>query len=446
MIKKLLFTVIFSLILFQSILGVELTKKIEKKIDIPKSGEIILNNQMGRIEIIGQKEKGCELFLDVIVKTKKEKNAQKIIDQVQLDINPRGSQCKIQIQDVKDIVDDFEGSIEFNYYLKCHESIALEISNRFGSITANNFKSMVRLSNTNGSVEAQNHVNLFVNNRFGNIQVSNVTGTVDLNNVNGQIDIFNCQDKVHVSNGFGNTTVRDCKGEVNISTKNGLLEIHNISDGNLVCSNQFGNSEILTVGGNAKVSSRNGNIRLENVAGEAKVQGEFGEITIKNIDGNLNIRSQNGQITAENVMGNLHVDNSFAENILRDIHGTSEITSNNGKIILTHAFQPITISNSFAATVLSDISPQIKIETVNGDVKISELKSADIDIGISNSFGEIDLEIPENYQGSYDLSTNFGKIYLDQISGDRTYYKKTGDSEESIKLVNTNGNIKIRKK
>ena len=451
--KRIYLVLILCIALGQALFGVELTKKIEQNLEISKSGKLRVENQFGSIHVEGWEKNKATLLLDIRVKTRREKDAKKIMERINLDIKKRGSLVSVRVKDFEHDIDNFNGSIEFNYYIKCNKSVALELRNQFGNITANGFNSIVKLTNTNGSIEAKNHANLSIHNQFGNIEVSNAKGQTGISNANGSINVFECMGELVVHNAFGNTSVRDCNGSVQIASKNGSLEVENITGERLICENQFGESEITSVKAITSIAARNGNIRLEKVIGNTSVDDAFGEINIKDIQGDLNIRSQNGRVSVEKVSGNLRLSNSFAENIISNIQGTSDISSANGKLVLTNASQPISIENSFASTILSDVNPKIKIETANGHVKIDKLKEGLIDINVKNSFAGIEVVLPKGYDGAQVYETEFGEIKregwnMGEVKEFMTVNKidKLGHTEDRIELRTTNGNIKITEK
>jgi DUF4097 and DUF4098 domain-containing protein YvlB len=449
MMKKINLVLVIGLLLSQSIFSAEINKKIEQKLNLSKSGKLRVENQFGNIHVESWDKNEASLVLDIRVKTRKEKDAKKIIEQIKLDIKKRGSFVNVKLDDFEWDFDEFKGSIELNYTINCHESVALELNNQFGNITALNFKSIVMLNNSNGNIEARNHARLEAHNRFGNIEVADVTGSAMISNSNGNVDVRQCKSKTAVNNSFGDTWVHDCTGVVEVNSKNGNLEIRNIEDGKLSCANQFGNSEILNIDGDAKVNSRNGSIRIEKINGNGKIRNSFGETNAKEITGNLDIYSENGRIKIDNVKGYLKVSNSFGENIVENINGTTEIYSSNGKIVLTNAMEPIEITNSFASTILSDVNPKIQVETGNGKVRINNLKKGFIDIEVNNSFAEIEVELPTGFDGAQFYETEFGRIThegLKPLDMKATMINKAGKTKENIKLITSNGNIKITEK
>ena len=467
-------------ILVQTIFGTELNRKIEKKLDITKQGKLIVENQFGSINVQGWEKDECLLELNITVKSKDNDEAKRIIGKFELDIKERGNEFHVKLKDFEE-EENFHGSLDFNYDIKCNHSIALQLRNRFGTITANDFKSIVELSNTNGTINAKNHADLNVKNSFGSVNISDVNGQVKVYNANGTITVENCKNQVHISNAFGNTTIKKCSGRISIQQKNGGLIVDEITEGPFDCAVQFGECSVSNVSAESKIHNRNGNIKLQLIKGNCEVFCEFGDVEIINVDGALNTRGRNsnftiedikgntwienefqeisciniegdltigmknGDVKIENVTGNLKLENAFGENYIKQIAGMTEIINQNGKIVIVDAAKSLKIENNFGGIVLSNTNADIKIKTENSAVKIKELKKSDIKIDVTNTFGQIDLDIPENYKGAYDLNTSWGKIYIDG-EVEKTVYKKDGNTKEFINLKNTNGSIKIRKK
>jgi hypothetical protein len=439
--------IIWILLITQILPGKEYTKTLSEKLVISSYGWIRIDNKYGNITANSWDKDYAKVELEIIINSKKDKKAKKLINMLELNIKKLEDGIAIipyETDSIDIIKNEFKGSIEYNYYLNCSPNTSLTLTNNFGDLEVNSFKSKVFAHNNNGDTRASNHEYISIKNSFGEVTVSDVVGFAIIKNSNGDIVIRDSQDVLNVLNGFGDVDLANCSGIITVGGNNGTFKIEGIKNGRLKGSNHFGESIISSIEGNVNWDIQNGSLTISKISGNIKSKAKFSEIMAKNIEGDCEIDSKNGEVSVQELTGSLELNNSFGSNYIDSIGKETEINSQNGKIILSNARGPITINNTFANTILSSVNPRIRIESANGMVKISDLLNSEIEINIANNFGMVDVEVPEKYKGAFDLSTSHGKIYIGNELKDRNNFVEEGKTEEYIKIKNNNGDIKIR--
>ena len=172
--------------------------------------------------------------------------------------------------------------------------------------------------------------------------------------------------------------------------------------------NYFGKLEIKTVSGDIYLSSMN----LMNIT----VNTQSGDIGISDITANagFNLNSVSGNITLNNIIGNVTVD-TVSGNV--QAHG------------IAGDFDADTVSGNVALKVLSR-EFSIMVATTSGDVKIILNPEAHFSFSLKSTSGNLSIDY---------------MVLL--IINERRYLKgHTGESDNSVNVSTTSGNIKITDK
>jgi DUF4097 and DUF4098 domain-containing protein YvlB len=166
-----------------------------------------------------------------------------------------------------------------------------------------------------------------------------------------------------------------------------------------------GNIELANLAGNQKFSTSGGNLRLENLSGKTKGSTSGGNIYLKKSKDNLDLSTSGGNIEAEDCTGTLNLNTSGGSIKLSKLNGEIDATTSGGNV------QGETIEGSLQAHTsggnvhLEDLACSLDASTSGGhiDVAIKELRKS---IKISNSGGNINLQLPKNTAADLDIRAN----------------------------------------
>jgi DUF4097 and DUF4098 domain-containing protein YvlB len=195
----------------------------------------------------------------------------------------------------------------------------------------------------------------------------------------------------------GNIDIVDIKGTVSGETMGG----------DLVLKGLIGDLEFTTMGGNiilsdsdvdGRVKTMGGNITIDNVAGDVEPSTMGGNILLDNIirrgshaiDKPVNISTMGGNITVANAP-----------------HG-AKVDTKGGDIVIRKSSEAVEAKTAGGNITIKEHSGSVEAETMGGNVRtviVSGNSAQDIDI--RSMGGKIELDLPANFSGTFDLEIAF---------------------------------------
>ncbi|MFA5524182.1 MAG: hypothetical protein WDA24_07475 [Tissierellales bacterium] len=179
--------------------------------------------------------------------------------------------------------------------------------------------------------------------------------------------------RINIENKFGDTTVWNLKKDIEINNEHGNIEVTDV-EGSLKLKNFFGDIKVINIIGAIDIENQHDNIYVENIKKDVSIKNQFGNVDAINIGGNLNIENEHADIDVEDIKGDLYIYSRF------------------GNIKVDEA-------NKF-----------IKIISNNGDILFRTRELIEKGVEIENEFGNIDITVPSNQNGSFNVETEFGDI------------------------------------
>ncbi|WIV11394.1 hypothetical protein [Proteiniborus sp. MB09-C3] len=245
------------------------------------------------------------------------------------------------------------------------------------------------------------HIKANIENKFGNTTVKDIKKDVKINNQHGNIEVADIIGAVKLDNSFGSTIVDNISEDAEIDSKHGDVVIDNVSK-DLTVNNSFGSIKATNIKGSADISNQHNSVYVENVEKDVKIKNQFGWVDAKNIGGNLNIESEHDNVNVENIKGELYTYNKF---------GNISVNS---------------------------VSKYIKIISNNGNISFKTNELIEKGIEIENEFGNIDITVPSDQKGSFNVVAEFGEI-KNRLGLNVT----EGITDQSINDFIDNSNIKF---
>jgi len=204
--------------------------------------------------------------------------------------------------------------------------------------------------------------------------------------------------------------------------------------------------------------------------------GEGAKFSIKNVNGNITVSAwdqpkaevivikrggsdRSAQVFFTNTGGNLSIrtaqsrgnqDVRFEVKLPREL-ARVELSSVNGIIKLSDVKAEILVDGTNGAIELANVVGVSKIRTVNGSIKTTLLEASDRSMEFESTNGSIDLTVPPGFEADLEASTIHGSINVDETFGvqvekgivGQKAKGEIGSGGERLKLVTTNGNIKL---
>ena len=147
-----------------------------------------------------------------------------------------------------------------------------------------------------------------------------------------------------------------------------------------------------------RVGIRNsyGEVRLVDVSEETTIDGSYTKVEAENIRGELDIETTYNSIRVEDV------DTEGGEALLKTTYGEIEVVSLVGTLDVSTEYDPIHCSG------LSLLGGESHIRTVYSKIELEIDQMEDCGLSVSNSYGNIDLTVPEDLSAHLKLSVGRG--------------------------------------
>ena len=189
-----------------------------------------------------------------------------------------------------------------------------------------------------------------------------------------------------------------------------------------------GNIELTDLTGDQKFTTSGGNLELEKVNGKLDGTTSGGNIHFEDSKSDdAELTTSGGNIEVENCEGKMRITTSGGSLHLKDLKGTIKASTSGGNVNGKNVSGELAASTSGGNVHLEDMSCTLDAATSGGHIDVS-IKELGKYVRISNSGGNIDLEVPGAIGMDLDLSgdkvksegkfANFdGKFEDDRIRG-----------------------------
>jgi hypothetical protein len=225
--------------------------------------------------------------------------------------------------------------------------------------------------------------------------------------------------------------ITDWKKSLNISFK--VFVQKNVST-DLTTSG--GSISLTNLSGNQNFSTSGGSLNVDNVSGKVDGRTSGGSINLENSKDDIELTTSGGSINAKNCDGKLRLSTSGGSLDLKDLKGDIRATTSGGSVMGKNVEGELIAHTSGGSIHLSDLSCSLETSTSGGNIDVS-IKQLGKYVKISNSAGNIDLELPKGKGVDLDLSADKIKTdHLDNFNG------KVDDDEVNGKL--NGGGVLVR--
>jgi hypothetical protein len=197
-----------------------------------------------------------------------------------------------------------------------------------------------------------------------------------------------------------------------------------------------GSISLTNLSGDLQFSTSGGSLNIDNVSGKVDGRTSGGSINLENSKDDIELTTSGGSISAKNCDGKLRLSTSGGSLDLIDLKGDIRATTSGGSVAGRNVEGELVAHTSGGSIHLSDLSCSLETSTSGGNIDVS-IKQLGKYVKISNSAGNIDLELPKGKGIDLDLSADKIKTdHLDNFNG------KMDDDEVNGKL--NGGGILVR--
>ena len=157
------------------------------------------------------------------------------------------------------------------------------------------------------------------------------------------------------------------------------------SGGNITLKNLSGGTQDFRTSG--------GNLDIDQLSGKITGRTSGGNITVTDTKEDIELTTSGGNIEASNCHGNIRLSTSGGNLVLRLLQGNTRATTSGGNVEAEEISGELFARTSGGNVRMRDLSCSLETSTSGGDIDVN-IKALGKFVTISNSSGDIDLELP----------------------------------------------------
>ena len=243
----------------------ELSKTVEKTIQVNKEAVLKISNQFGKIDLINHDKNEVDIFVKITVEASNAEKAQKKLDQIKIQIN--GSMSSVDIKTILEKGSNFNGSFSIDYTIKAPASMNLTLNNQFGDVFI-------------GEWTGQTNINV----EYGSLTIAKLTGDnneVDLQFSKGSIGLIN---KGNVKLAYVDRFNLDKSKDLNVRSSFSKIDIETIE--HLECHSEYDGIEVGDVN-RMEIDASFSSLKIEKLHIKGDFNNEYGAIKINSVSKNF---------------------------------------------------------------------------------------------------------------------------------------------------------------
>lgn len=193
-----------------------------------------------------------------------------------------------------------------------------------------------------------------------------------------------------------------------------------------------GNIHLEGLTGSQDFTTSGGNLEVEDMSGHVTGRTSGGNISVSNSKDEIDLTTSGGNIDADKCNGNIRLTTSGGSVSLHHLSGTIKGTTSGGSVMGDEIEGELFAHTSGGNIHMDNLSCSIETSTSGGNISVS-MKSLGKYVRITNSSGNIDLEVPKGKGMNLDLHGD--KIHTDALGN----FSGNKDEHSMIGTVNGGG-------
>ena len=265
--KRRLFFFVFLLVLMSTFLFAQELKKvgryyvaeIEKKFDVKKGGDLVMENIRGDVQI-----------------TTWGKNIVQIHETRKMDVYTE-QEARAVLKDLKSV------------YRQSDNTVNVGAEGSFRSYMSSKFK-----------IVLPNVFNADVSTKGGDVSIADLNGSAELKTSGGDLDIQRIDGRVNAKTSGGDIKVKMTTKEVYVKTSGGDIDVIDVG-GKVTAKTSGGDIKVKNNKAKVVASTSGGSIELYNVGAEVEAHTSGGDIIVDGSKGSLGVSTSGGDIELKNI-------------------------------------------------------------------------------------------------------------------------------------------------
>ncbi len=177
-------------------------------------------------------------------------------------------------------------------------------------------------------------------------------------------------------------------------------------------STSGGSIHLSQLSGKQDFSTSGGSLHVDNVGGNIKGRTSGGSIYVKDAKEDIDLRTSGGSIEAKNCEGRISLHTSGGSLSLKNLKGNIKASTSGGSVEGKSIGGELSAHTSGGSIRFDDLTCSLETSTSGGSITVS-MKELGEYVKISNSSGNIDLDLPKGKGVDLDLEAN--RIKTDRL-------------------------------
>lgn len=327
-------------------------------------------------------------------------------------------------------------------------SNALALDARYGTVSLDGVKGLLRLTGTGNTVTINNCSALGdVSNDYGKVTVKNCGGSLRLESKSTTVIVEQFAGSAVIDAEYSNINVHDVSRSLSIHSSSGTITVEKVGEDATIRS-PYTYVTVSNIGGMLEVEDQSGTVRARAMDG-VKVTNEYGPIEISDVTGKAGkpiiLGGQSGTISVTNAKGNVQIKNPYGPVTLRDIKGNVDLQSKSNQVVANRISGDWSSRTEYCTISIEELSAKtVTMTNTGGPIELS-LQSVPTTIDIKNEYAKVDVEMPKGFSGEVDLNVSYGSIKTNlELSKTKSF--DAGGGYAMGKIGSGNGKLSIETK
>ena len=348
---------------------------------------IEISNEFGDVTVRRTSDPKAEIGISLRkeVFTRRSDGAEKIADNVKLQVSQEGGLLKISA--TREQTPEFR--VKTHIEVETPAPLDTRITNRHGKIV----------------VEGAKAVN--VSGEFDDMRVADVSGECTAKNRHGNLEVITATSGCRVEVEYGDAHVEKLMAPSKIDVTHGNLSAIDLAA--LTATLKFSDLQARKIAGALITDGEHSDLRIDDVKGDVKLNNQ-GDIDIQNIAGRVDIENQRGHVRLLKAAAAVLIKNTFEEVAASEVGGLLEITNQHGGI-QAHKFSKGARLESDSEDVnASDFTGPLTVSVKRGDVTVTPIQKVLSPIDIQVDIGDVTLGLPDSVNAQLDATVERGNV------------------------------------
>lgn len=203
--------------------------------------EVIVETRFGGVNVTAVKGNTVKAVVRISVFADSKREAQRIAEDVRVDISGNSSKVRIRTALPDSDGDDEDRNIDIEVIVSLPVKSKLEVESKFGEVNITGVQGSVEADCSFGSVEIKNCANVKAQNSFGDLSLGKITGHMHIEAQMGRIRGYGVPGGT-VESAYGDVEITGINGTLNVESSMGSVTLKGLRSGEI--ENSYGSIDI----------------------------------------------------------------------------------------------------------------------------------------------------------------------------------------------------------